>query len=117
MATDSQVTEGSFWWIGIIIAITACLIDATGWVIEKQTHTKLQSESTASKSNDNKIEETTPKSSGLQYIFSCRWWCGFITHISGTVLFSTSLAFTDASLLMPLQSATLAFNTIFAWKC
>eukprot|EP01084_Bolivina_argentea_P036871 68163_1 len=106
MATESKITDGDFWWIAIVIALTACLIDATGWVIEKGSHTKLQSQLSL------KDEETTK----LSYLWSCRWWCGFIIHISGTALFSTSLAFTDASLLMPLQSATLAFNTIFAWR-
>eukprot|EP01084_Bolivina_argentea_P133117 234915_1 len=86
------------------MAITGCLIDATGWVVEKGSHTNIQSHL----SNRDEKEK-------LKYLCSCRWWCGFTTHIFGTALFSASLAFGNASLLMPLQSATFAFNTIFAW--
>eukprot|EP01084_Bolivina_argentea_P318770 552899_1 len=105
MPTSGTYTSGEFWWIAVIMALTGCLIDATGWVIEKGTHTSIQSNL-----------RDTDKTESFHYLCSCRWWFGFITHVFGTALFSASLAFGDASLIMPLQSATLAFNTIFAWK-
>ena len=39
---DNHESIVNNWYIGVIIAITGCLIDAIGWMIEKKSHIQLQ---------------------------------------------------------------------------
>ena len=94
--------DGDNWPIGVAVAVTGNLIDATGWTLEKRAHKKLQK----------KMKPSEEES--ISYLKNPRWWLGFITHASGTLLFSLAQGLGDQALIMPLQSVTLVFNTIFA---
>ena len=95
----------SHWYIGVFIAIAGCLIDAIGWMIEKKSHIQLQEK-----------YALLNKSESVKYLCSGSWWCGFITHTIGSLIFAISLGLGKQSLITPLQSFTLLFNSLFAWK-
>ena len=101
----NEIDLDYYWYTGVIVAITGCLIDATGWMIEKKSHIQLQEKCAA-----------LNKSESVKYLCSGYWWCGFIIHSIGTIIFAISLGLGKQSLITPLQSFTLLFNAIFAWK-
>ena len=98
-----MATDGSYWWLGVILAIGGNLIDATGWTLEKRSHMKYQ-------------EEDPNRRESVAYLKNWRWWLGFTIHNSGAVIFATSFGFGDEALLMPLQSITLVFNALLAYR-
>ena len=96
-------SDGSHWWLGVILAIGGNLIDATGWTLEKRSHMKYQ-------------EEDPNRRESVAYLKNWRWWLGFLIHASGAIISATSFGLGDQALLMPLQSITLVFNALFAYR-
>eukprot|EP01084_Bolivina_argentea_P201219 343987_1 len=95
----------STWYIGIFMAIIGCLVDASGWMIEKKSHITLKH-----------LYAKQNKEESIRYLCYCRWWCGFTIHTLGTIIFAISLGFGKQSLITPLASFALLFNAILAYK-
>eukprot|EP01084_Bolivina_argentea_P228224 385513_1 len=106
MADKEVIFE--YWYIPICIAILGCLIDATGWIMEKKSHINISLE------YDN--NEVNNRKESISYLSYGYWWIGFITHTFGTIIFSISLGIGKQILITPLQSFTLLFATIFSYK-
>ena len=93
----------SLWWLGVILAIGGNLIDATGWTLEKRSHIKYQ-------------EEDPNRRESVAYLKNWQWWLGFLIHASGAIISAAAFGLDDEALLMPLQSITLVFNALFAYR-
>eukprot|EP01084_Bolivina_argentea_P164775 286411_1 len=104
MGEDESVTF-NYWYIGVCLAIFGCFVDASGWIIEKKSHIYLH-----------KSFRELGKEVKIRYLCHCKWWCGFSLHTLGTLIFSISLGLGKQTLITPLQSFSLLFNAIFAWK-
>jgi len=95
-------SDGSHWWLGVILAVCGNLIDAFGWMLEKRSHIKYQ-------------EQDPNRKKTVAYLKNWRWWAGFLTHAGGAIISAVAFGLADQALLMPLQSIVLVFNALFAF--
>ena len=84
--------------IGSCIAVTASILNAVGYTLQKQGHNKLK---THNKHNDEKKKLLTEKT----------WCIGFCIFLLGGLANAMALYYAPQSLVLPLSAVTLVANT------
>eukprot|EP01084_Bolivina_argentea_P132288 233460_1 len=96
-----MVTPSSSTTIGACIAITASILNAIGFTLQKQGHNKLK-----------QLNKDSPRAKSM---FSDKTWrIGFGIFLLGGLANAIALYFAPQSLVLPLSAITLVANTILA---
>eukprot|EP01084_Bolivina_argentea_P277403 473572_1 len=91
--------------LGVILAITASILNAIGYTIQKIGHNRVKEYNKYKKKNEIKV-----------FYKDIVWIVGFAVYIVGGLTNVGALCYAPQSLVLPLSSITLVVNTVLATK-